>query len=67
MLKNNLWGLGQGLTRKEQEGTFCSKSNVLYFDRGLGYTGVYICQKSAHGHLRFVHFIVYEFYLKEKK
>lgn len=66
MLKTDLWGLGQRLTRKKREGTFCSKGHVLYFDRGLCYTGVCICQNSVHVHLRFVHFVMYKFYFKVK-
>ena len=36
---------GKDLTRK---GTFWDNANVLDLDLGVGYTGVYICQKSSN-------------------
>ena len=36
-------------------GTFWSDNDVLYFGRNLGYTGVYVCQNSVNGKLKFLH------------
>ena len=56
-----------GLPGKGHKGTFWGDDNVLYLDRGLGYTGVCICQNSINVHLRCVHFLVCKFYFKRKK
>lgn len=40
---------------------------VLYLDKDIGYTGVFTHQNFSNIHLRFVHFIVCEYYIKQKK
>ena len=39
----------QQLTGKEQEGNFWSDDNVLYLNKNLNYTNVYIFQNSPNG------------------
>lgn len=41
-------------------------NNILYFDGVLDYIGVDMCQNSVNVNLRFVHFIIYKLYIKEK-
>lgn len=45
------------LKRTDWEGVWSnllSQGNILYFDRGLGYTSVYISQNSSNGTVKFV-------------
>lgn len=47
--------------------TFWGEENVLYLNRGLGYTNLCICQNSANKHFRQVRFIGWKFFIKRKK
>lgn len=38
---------------QEYKSTFCSDSNILYLDNGLGYIGICICQNSVSVYLIF--------------
>lgn len=54
------------LTGKEHEGTIGNDPNVVYLDKGWGYTGGCSCQNSEKVHLRFVHFVACKFQIKGK-
>lgn len=41
------------------KGTQFGGRNILYFDCGNGYTGIYICLFSKNIHLKQAHFIVF--------
>lgn len=61
-----LWEWEQGLTGQENEETLQIWNNdVVYHDRGLDDTDVYIYQNSPNGVVNIVHFIEHEIYLKE--
>lgn len=45
-------GWGWGLSEKQHEETFWSGKNILYLNKGLDYTGVYIYQNSWNGTLK---------------
>lgn len=49
-------GCGTGLTVKGHEGTLLGDDSVLYLDKSLSYTSIYICQNLTNIHLIFVHF-----------
>ena len=55
------------MTGKGHEETFWHDCNVLNFEKGLGYTGVWIWEKSANLYLTFVHYTACECTLKIKK
>lgn len=50
-----LWEMAQSLTGKGHAGTLLGDDSVLYLDKSLSYTGVYICQNSTNVNLIFVH------------
>lgn len=61
-----LWEWEQGLTGQGNEETLQIWNNdVVYHDRGLDDTDVYIYQNSPNGIVNIVHFIEHEIYLKE--
>lgn len=51
-----LWEWEQGLTWQGNEGTFqIWNDDVVYHDRGLDYTDVYIYPNSSHGIVKMAH------------
>lgn len=55
------------LLQPERTFSLWGDDNVWYLDRGLGYTGVYICQTAARVHLGFVCFLMCTHCIKRKK
>lgn len=49
---------------KRHEGILLDDDNVLYLDKSLSYTGVYIHKNSTNVHLIFLHFTRSKFCLK---
>lgn len=55
--------MGEGLTIKGQERTFCGDEHVLFLDCGGGYKEVYMCQTYQIVHFKRVYLIACKIFL----